>query len=336
MEMNYFHENQFCRNLASDLAHLRKEAEKMALLQKNHENEKRDAINDAAVDKWLYGKDMDKDVGNGSNRETMERIDSVAGMDGEELERREFGEKECGVMESSQAVEMGDGDVTSVDGVMEGKLRRGDGVMKSGNGEMEPEMPNGMEEVIVESSQAVEMGDGVGRVVDGEIEKERQHGIVDGVMGVENGGMRSANEAVMEGKDLEDLDGEASVSGECELMDTSQLSRRLRWLEQCYDMLESRVQQNENHFVKLGNARVSQRKIGKEEMLSCMKDAIATLGTEKYGISRNQMKKYVGDSFGIELGKSNYYSKKFSALLKRGIAEKLFHHDVSHGLYTLM
>ena len=69
--------------------------------------------------------------------------------------------------------------------------------------------------------------------------------------------------------------------------------------------------------------------------MECMKGAVASLGTEKYGISRNQIKKYVGDTLGIELGRSSYYSKKFSILLKKAIAENLFVFDVCHGLYTL-
>lgn len=130
-------------------------------------------------------------------------------------------------------------------------------------------------------------------------------------------------------------DGEMTITGEVEVMDMMELSKRVRVLEKCYDMLENRVQKCESSFLPSQNARTSQKKITKEEMIECMKGAVLSLGTERYGVSRNQMKKFVGDAFGMELSKSSYYSKKFSILLKKAIDEKLLVYDSCHGLYSL-
>ena len=165
----------------------------------------------------------------------------------------------------------------------------------------------------------------------GEMVRERQRDGEKGMMAASGGDIEDGE--LME--ESETSDGEMTITGEIEVMDIVELSKRLRMLEKCYDILENRVFKCENSILPIQNSRSSQKKITKEEMMDCMKSAVLSLGTEKYGISKNQMKKYVGDTLGIELGKSSYYSKKFSILLKKAITENLIVFDGCHGLYTL-
>ena len=336
MDLKFFYQDNICRNLMSDIKEVRKEVEQSS---KDSEMEReRFGDGETSMPSLSVGEMERERKRDGENRMPssyggeMERETQRGGENGipllfgGEMEREKRRDGETGIpllsggeMEREKRKDGENGISLLPGGEMERERRDGENGMIAGwDGEMVREKQR-------EGENGVAEGWG------GEMMRERQRDGEKGMMAASGGDIEDGE--LME--ESETSDGEMTITGEIEVMDIVELSKRLRMLEKCYDILENRVFKCENSILPIQNSRSSQKKITKEEMMDCMKSAVLSLGTEKYGISKNQMKKYVGDTLGIELGKSSYYSKKFSILLKKAITENLIVFDGCHGLYTL-
>ena len=356
MDLKFFYQDNICRNLMSDIKEVRKEVDK---LSKDSEMEReRFGDGETSMPSLSVGemeRERQRDGENtipllfGGEMERESLRDGEKGLSlfsGGEMEREKRRDGENGIsllsggeMDREKRRDGENGISLLSGGEMERERRDGEnGMIEGWDGEMEREkqsegengMTAGWGGEIGSERQRDREKDMVADI-DGEIVREKQRDGDKGMM-VASGGDIEDGELMEES---ETSDGELTITGEIEVMDIMELSKRLRMLEKCYDILENRVFKCENSILPIQNSRSSQKKITKEEMMDCMKRAVQSLGTEKYGVSKNQIKKYVGDTLGIQLGKSSYYSKKFSILLKKSINENLIVFDGCHGLYTV-
>ena len=347
MEMNFYNQSYFGNNLISDLKELRQEADEMAELQKEKaKNEFGKGRNKADDLLWSSselehndpapeGSEWDPEEG-GMEQGMLAREEGGNGVEQGIMESEEGNAMERGILSRADGIVVEQGDTARIEvgnGVEQGNLALED-VNAMERGKLAPAYANAMEQgKLAREEGGNEQGNlerqEVNAMEQGNLPRADAYGMEQGDLAQAEGGNG------VEQSGSEDSDGEVTVTVDYEVMDTVELSRRVRIMEQCFDMLELRLSKYEDSAQLRMSASSSKRKITKDVMLGSMKSAIQDLASKNYGISRNQMRKYVADNLDIDLSRNSYYSKKFCLMIKKGIEDQMFCFDSCHGLYTL-